>query len=238
MTRLGYPVRFGNAGEYLSTQTCYPGQGRMLGIHSWDVHWAISNSGRILNHELCYEKLIAHAVEVPELGSNAWTLSQVDAMLLSCFHRAAHFSHSGDRLIWLYDIHLMAGALSRKSFSTFLDKASRLRVMALCRDALLNSREWFGTILDDSLLERMETPPESEASALFLKPGRAAGIKQHALLEMKALNTLRERVRLLFQNVFPPADYMCWRYGLRSRMLLPFYYAYRFVFGVYVFAKG
>ena len=177
------------------------------------------------------------AKAIPRLGQNARTPDKVDALLLACFHRAGHFSHSGDRLIWLYDIHLLVVALDEYQFNLFYQKAKKMEIATICSDAILTAQDWFNTSLTEAMLERLKKLPASEPSTAYLTTGRQAGIKNHALLDLKDLSSLSEKLRYLYQKVFPPMNYMLWRYDTKRKYLLPFLYLYRLIYGVYIFVR-
>ncbi len=79
---------------------------------------------------LDYGELAARAVPLPALGRNAHAIAPVHALLLACIHRAGHAnapyhvdgiaSPEGDRLIWLYDIHLLVGGMSAGELDEFV----------------------------------------------------------------------------------------------------------------------
>jgi len=59
-------------------------------------------------------------------------------LLLACMHRAAHLGvdgPEGNRLIWLYDIHLLASALSPAQWSEFAAHCAAKRMRRISADA-------------------------------------------------------------------------------------------------------
>jgi hypothetical protein len=167
------------------------------------------------------------------------TLNAPASLIYACFHRAGHFSHSGDRLIWLYDIHLLCQSLSAQEADFFCRKVKALEIHTLAADAIQNAQYWFATLLPSALASLARTPPEQqEALALFLRTGRQQGIKNHALLDLWALPTWRQRAAFLFQNAFPPAEYMLWRYGTKKRRHLPLLYVRRFLEALGIFVRS
>lgn len=203
---------------------------------NYDIHWQISNTNRQFSRQFADEDLFAAAAAVPALGDYARTLSKIDTLLYACFHRAGHFSHSGDRLIWLHDIHLLCQVLTEQEAEAFCGKARRLEISTLCADAITAAKSWFNTTLPEPLTGLMQSKAAGEAFATLLRPGgRQVGIKNHALLELQGLPTWRERLRFLWQKVFPPPEFMRWRYGTTSP--LPLLYVKRFVEAVYIFLK-
>jgi Uncharacterised nucleotidyltransferase len=67
-----------------------------------------------------------------------------------------------------------------------------------------------------------------EPSAIFLR--RDLRPVDRLAADLAALAP-RQRARLLREHLFPPASYMRGKYGVRSRALLPAFYAYRIVAG-------
>ncbi|WP_420209359.1 nucleotidyltransferase family protein [Candidatus Electronema sp. JC] len=232
---MGYETLLEENMDYVSAQKSYSKTGPGIRF-SYDLHWQISNTNRQFSRSFADEHLFAAAVSVPSLGEHARTLSKIDSLLYACFHRAGHFSHSGDRLIWLHDIHLLCQSLTEAEAETFCAKARRLEIRALCADAIAVSKSWFSTKLPEQLATLMEAKTNNETFAALLKPGgRQVGIKHHALLELRALPTWRERIRFLFQNAFPPPEFMRWRYSETSP--LPLLYLKRFAEALYIFLK-
>jgi hypothetical protein len=192
----------------------------------YDIHWRISNASGSFSRAFADENLFARAAAVPSLGEHARTLSKTDALLCACFHRAGHFAHSGDRLIWLHDLHLLCQSLTGEEAAAFCSQAEELEISALCADGLKTAAFWFGTTFPAGLAQLFKEQ-RGERFALLLQHGRQAGIKSHALLELKGLPTWRDRLRFVWQNLFPPAKYMLWRYGAKRRAALPLLYAKR-----------
>ncbi|MCI5124715.1 MAG: hypothetical protein D3925_09615, partial [Candidatus Electrothrix sp. AR5] len=185
-------------------------------------------------------KLFENAEAIPSLGKNARTLSKVDALIFSCFHRAGHFSHSGDRLIWLYDIHLLCQALTAQEIAAFCRRSKDLQIISLCTDAITTAQSWFGTVHPEELkvfLQNLQGRTENEAMAHLLGNGRRDGIRKQTLLELKGLSGWQERFFYIVQNLFPPAEFMLWRYSKEKKALLPWLYVRRFTEGLIIFFR-
>lgn len=237
MEQLGYERLYEVPADNINSQMSYSKQGKFGFSFSYDIHWQISNTNRIFSKNFADNRLFTEAVAISTLGENAKTLNNVDALILSCFHRAGHFSHNGDLLIWLYDIHLLCQTLTEEQVLIFYDKARDLEIIFLCSNAIATARSWFGTVLPKTL-DLMLQDNARESSSLYLQSGRLDGIKNHALLELKNLSTWQERIHFLLQNAFPPTEYMLWRYGAKQKIALPWLYFKRIVEGVYVFLRN
>jgi len=235
LLQLGYKPLLEAEAEYLSSQKSY--SRTVQGVRcSYDLHWQISNANRQFSRKFTAGGLQAAAI--PALGEHARTLCRTDSLLYACFHRAGHFSHSGDRLIWLYDIHLLCQALSESEAEAFCSKAKQLEITTLCADAIAVAQSWFNTALPAPLANLMQAKAEAETFTSLLQPGgRQVGIKNHALLALKGIPTWRERLHFLFQNAFPPPEFMLWRYGAAKKSSLPLLYLKRLLEAVHIFLQ-
>ena len=198
--------------------------------HAFDLHWRISIP-QVFANLLSMEELVAGSLPVPSLGEAARSVGPVHALAIACIHRVAHH-RDDDRLIWLYDIHLLAGALRPAEPEEFLRLADDKKISAVCGQALSRAHEEFGTRLPSGLLENLrnvEARNGREPSAAYLHPDMR---KVDVLLsDLVALKSSRQRWRLLREHVFPPAAYVQKVYGVSDRALLPVFYAWRFIEG-------
>jgi hypothetical protein len=225
----GYQRAEGTGAEVASSEVSLWKDGSPVTL---DLHWRINNSP-LLSGALQFEQLDAHATPLPALGPHARGPGVADAVLLAAIHRASHHQapfyaggveHRGDRLIWLYDLHLLAPTLGPAQAEELAQRAARRRVAGLCLDALRRTREAFGTGLPAALLEQLERAADCpEPSMVLLRGGRRAVL----LAELRALAGWRERSRWLREHALPPGDYMLRKYAARQRWLLPALYVRR-----------
>jgi Uncharacterised nucleotidyltransferase len=204
--------------------------------HVFDFHWKISNRQAVAD-TLTFEGIDGEAASIPELGPFGRGPSRVHALTLACVHRIAH--HSADeRLIWLYDIHLLAGSLSAPETEAFIRLARERSVTLICADGLLASRRVLGTPLPAGLLERL-TPAgvaaAGEASAVLLTDEPT--LARELLSDLKAVSW-PDRVRLIREHAFPSASYMSAAYTVSNRAWLPALYTHRLVRGAWRLLRG
>lgn len=233
---LGYRKPATISGELVRYQCGYVRLDRFGVEHVLDVHWRVSNT-QLFARALEYETLLARAVPIPGLGEHARGLSLADALLLACMHRAHHMhapyyvdgipQRSGDRLIWLYDIHLLVGAMSVEDLMTFAGLADKSGMRTICLDGLMRAKACFGTRIP----AETETALAGgrELSAAHLRGGGA----RYLLTELRSLPRWHERVALVGEHLFPPADYMLEKYGVTSRAWLPMLYLHRGIRGAW-----
>ena len=229
---LGYSKAEGVAGEFISYQSSWSRTDDSGNVHYLDMHWRINNS-QLFARMFDYEDLASRSVPVPGLGPSARTLDTADALLLACVHRAGHAfqaahdgdqaRHGGDRLIWLYDIHLLAGRMSDAQFEEFARIAAARKIRAICLDAFQRCHEFLGTVIPARLLEELGEPGAAEPSATLLTSSPGGRM----LADFRALESCRDRARWLRELAFPDAAYMRWKYPDAPGTWLPILYLRR-----------
>jgi hypothetical protein len=198
-------------------------------MHLYDLHREIANPA-VFAGVLPWDELLARSIPLPRIRAGARGLSRIDALLLACVHRVAHH-HDSDRLIWLYDIHLLRAALPLDEQRAFWRAAAERRVLAICRRSVALAEEWFGGA--GVRAEEVLTPEElraQEATARFLDRNQRGGMLLAA--SFAALPGWRARLRRLRQLAFPPRAYMSERFATRNRAVLPWLYALRGIRGL------
>jgi hypothetical protein len=206
--------------------------------HAFDFHWKISTQS-LFADLLSYDELAADARAVPALGPHARTAGPRHALLLACVHPAMHHRNA-PRVLWLYDIHLLASPFSAAEFEGFVDLALTKRVTAIVAHQLALARSLWGTSIPDSVIGRLHASETPEPSATYLLPDRAW---RHELVSnVRGLPTWYGRVRLLREVLFPSPAYMRRSYGvavgMRGGALLPALYLHRIVHGAGKVLRG
>ncbi|WP_456375018.1 nucleotidyltransferase family protein, partial [Thiolapillus sp.] len=135
MRSLGYQPLYEASVEHISGQMTWVKRGNSGVEYSHDLHWRIRNNHRHFSNLFSHEYLQAHAKPLPRFGNDARMLNLADALLLACVHRAGHLAHSGDRLIWLHDIHLLGEGLCEEDIERFCQTARKLDLEDLCGEA-------------------------------------------------------------------------------------------------------
>ena len=202
LRRLGYKHGGGVSGNLVSYQATWSREDGPFATHHLDVHWRINNS-QILANLLTYAELEPRATSLPPLGPHALGLSPVHAMLLACMHRAGHRNSpyyvdgvacpAADRLIWIYDIHLLYSRMSEAEIAEFVELAAAKRVKAICRQSLEASIASFATDVAPTVLRQLTAVGRAEPSALYL----SAGPVRQMLGELFAIDNMADRVRWL-----------------------------------------
>jgi hypothetical protein len=226
---LGYRPGTDFGGELVSHQFQYERRNRYGLTDNVDLHWKMSNP-HVFADAFSFEELDGQAIRVPALGANARGLSDAHALILACVHRVAHHRNS-DRLIWLYDIHLLASAIGPRDWEACVDLISIKRLRSICSSGLARAQACFGTTVPQTWLDPLQAvSPESEPAAAFLHADRT---KLDILRsDLQALPGWRSKLTIIREHLFPPAAYIRRAYGVTNPAVLPLAYAFRIAKGV------
>ena len=210
----------GVSGRYVSYQASFT-RLEADNPHTVDVHWRINNS-QVLAPLFEYDELLERARPVAALGPEAVAASPVDALMLACMHRATHLQnpyysdgiayYDGDRMIWLYDVHLLASSFDQLQWQQFLESAGRKGLRSACADGLERSQRRFGSRYPAHLLDSLRARGHRDAGSEYLFSGAA----RQQWLDFRALPSIRARAGFLRELVFPDAGHMRGKYPADS----------------------
>jgi len=210
-----------------------------LGVtHAFDVHWSISAQPAFAK-VLTYERMRVGSQRVTALGINAYAPSMRDSLLLACVHPVMHHKNE-ERLLWMYDIHLLGSFLSSDDWEAFVAAASAKNVAAVCAHSLRRARTLLGTAISGHVIEALESVTGDERSAKYLLPNRRW--HHEVVASVRDLPGWRARVRLLCGVLFPPVSYMRGAYRTKDTafgvLMLPILYLHRNLFGAWKVLAG
>lgn len=235
---MGFARDVGVIGEFVSYQSRYTREEAGGQLHTLDLHWRINNS-ELLARLFTYEELSREAIAAPRLGSHTLLASPAHAMLLACMHRATHTHnpyyvndvahYGGDRLIWLYDIHLLAGSFTTAQWENFVRLADEKGLRAVCLDGMKRSRDCFHTCYPEAVLAALTHTGAEEPAAIYLGGGNL----RQQWMDFCAIKGLRARCRFLLEVLFPPIAYMQIKYPKAAPGWLPWLYTRRAFGGVF-----
>ena len=233
---LGYSKPNAISGRLVRYQCGYARRDRFGIDHLLDLHWRISNT-QLFSRALDFEELWQRSLGVADLGKHARRLGSAHALLHACMHRAHHMNSpihmgdtppmQGDRLIWLYDIHLLLESMSPEERLDFAGLAADRGMRAVCRDGLLRAGRCFGTQLEEGVLLALQNTGTAEPSEACLRSGHM----RYLLNELRALPGWRDRAQFLREHLFPPPRYMLAKYAVANRAWLPMLYLQRGIHG-------
>ena len=122
-----------------------------------------------------------------------------------------------ERLLWAYDIHLLATSLARSEFAEFGRLACEKDVAEVCARGLRLAQTMFRTVVPAEVMASLERHDRSEPSAGYLASERRW--HHETLASLRALPGFGERARLLRDVLLPSPSYMLGAYGLRGKPL-------------------
>jgi hypothetical protein len=227
---LGYEQATSTSGELVSYQASFERSDSFDIAHYLDVHWKIAN-WQVVADVLSHEEIAARAIPLPALGPHARAACPSDALVLACVHRAAHHRDS-EELLWIYDIHLIACSLSGPQWTVALTSAEQGSVTAICARGLALAIDRFKTPVPVEVLrelDRWQLGAGRERSSVYL--AKNLRLIDGLLSDLRCLD-VRAAIRLVAEHLFPPAEYMKKRYGVRSRPSILLAYARRIVTGL------
>jgi hypothetical protein len=210
---LGFEVDCAEEIDFIRFQASHVWREDNNAVHAIDLHWGISNS-YILARLFTYDELRAQAIPLPKISEHAIGAGPVHALLIACMHRARHKQsaynvdgqayYSGDRLIWLYDIHLLAGGFSKDQWQDFVRLAREKTLSPICLEGLERARLCFSTTLPPEVLDELGSHNSSQLASQYLNATR---MKQH-WMDLCAVEGTSDRLRFLRELILPPEDYM------------------------------
>ncbi len=225
---ISFERQIGMSGEFVSYQGSYTRSQTGEGSHTLDIHWRINNS-ELLSRLFTHAELLEQANPLPQLSIRALAASPVHSLLIACMHRATHKEnpyyvdgvahYSGDRLIWLYDIHLLLGALSPAQYNEFVTQANAKGLRAVCLEGINKTRGCFHTLVPGNVLAALGRRGPIEAPARYLEGNRL----RQQWMDFAALGSLKARLRFARETVFPSAQYMRQKYPQASGGLVWLY---------------
>ena len=216
-------------GDFVTHQFCYERPSQFEFNDVVDLHWKVANP-HVFADAFTFEELANDAIAVPALGPAARGLSAPHSFVLACVHRVAHHD-SSERLIWLYDIHLLASAMDSAAGERVEHLALIKQLRSVCAHGLAQARARFTTSGHGEWIDRLQnaTAPD-EPTVAFLR----TDLKKIDVLmsDLRALDSWGQRIALIREHLFPPTAYMRKAYGVTNPVLLPFTYVIRAITGV------
>ena len=195
--------------------------------HSLDFHWKISNN-QFFARTFSFNELLPSSIAVPALDYG-YTLCPVHALLQACMHRIAHAAdNNADRLIWLYDIHLLAQSLSPIDWQLFSSLARKKQICTACLEGLQVSVQYFGSSIPEKVLIELADSAPME----YLSQSKMASRGKKDLANLQALDSWQDRIQLIREHLFPSPSYMFEKYHTNNRLILPWLYLVRICKGI------
>ena len=193
-----------------------------------DFHWSLvsgTTDRRAPALDWFWEQ--SESYETPDGDSmRFFHLSSTANLLYLAAHMILQHGASESRLIWLYDIHLLASS-SSVNWEQVVCRAQEFRWAGAMRTALEVSRKRFDTPFPAGVMRELEERRDATSDRTVKR--LAHPIHTRALTTWNEWSNLdgRGRLLLLWGIVLPTPAYVRWRYQPRPHWLWPLCYPYR-----------
>ncbi len=169
-----------------------------------DAHWRISNSPLFAN-KLQFDELCHSAAPISSLTTTIHAPDPMHSLLIACMHRISEADR--DRLIWIYDIHLLLQQSAGEQIAQAVGIAVERGLACIVLDGLTAARDAFASEVDPGILSalRAAISERTEPAARLLRAGSTLARR---CAEFRALPGWRQRLRMLRASLFPPKSYL------------------------------
>jgi hypothetical protein len=236
LSHLGYARQPALPGELVSGEELWIWRHGEGASHAIDLHWRINNA-RSLAELFTYKELIARASPIPALGGLA-AVERVAGLIVGCIHRGlnkgeVHVAASGrpqggDRLYWLYDIHLTAAGFDAGDWSRLLVLSREKGAAGIVLETLDLATRHFQTRVPDFVRDGLRGPPQNRRADRYLQASRL----RRELSDVFAGAGGAAKLRYLREVLLPPRDYVISRYPDARMTWLPWLHLRRWAGGI------
>ncbi len=225
----GYQRPNAVSGEFISHEFCCHKTDKLGIDHAIDIHWKLNNAQRFAR--TCnFTELAASSIQITELGEKVQSLGPPHALLLACMHRIAHKSDGMEnRLIWLYDIHLLTEQFSNEQWNQFIAQTTAKEMCGICLDGIQQTVMTFNTRIPDNVISQLKKGANHEKCSPEIGKSRLT----MEISNLRALPGWKERAGFIKEGFFPDANYMMAKYKTEKKYLLPYLYLKRAIAGIY-----
>lgn len=196
-----------------------------------ELHWSLFDSP-FYQETLDLEECWTAAVPLAFGATTARMLDPVSQLLHLCGHLVLH--HGGRDLLWEHDIAEWVRVNGAGfDWERFLRKAEEWNLVIAVRQLLLPLADG-GAPIPAAVAARLRQlqPSAGERRAVGYMTAPARGVAQRFWADLASMGGWRARFGYAWTHLFPSAEYMRQRYGIRHPLLMPLYYPYRWLRGL------
>jgi hypothetical protein len=197
-----------------------------------DLHWSLFDSP---HHQYRVDMAWFWRTAEPATigGAPARVLGPVAQLLHLSGHLVLH--HQGRGLLWWHDLaEVVHTDGARLDWDTLLAGAREFDLQLPLRRVLVELAAHWEVPVPAPVLERLRTEHPSRAEArLVAQLGTRPAAGRRFWIDLAGMRSWRSRWQFAAANLLPSAAYMRRRYGVRHTLLLPLYYPYRWLRGVF-----
>jgi hypothetical protein len=222
----GYTQPVAISGELISKQISCHKICKSGYTHAMDMHWEVNNHPGFAGL-FPFNDIKKQSFQLNLPGAPACP-SFVHSLLFACLHRVAHIPFGeGNRLIWLYDIHLLSNNFTNEQWNEFIRLAINKRLAAAALDSLTKSRDYLGTLIPQEIIIQLE----NHINESVVIPEYSYSKWRELLKTIRALHGWQQRAQYIKEIMFPNSEYMLRKYQDRNKWMLPYLYIKRGITG-------
>ncbi|MFW5634599.1 MAG: nucleotidyltransferase family protein [Erythrobacter sp.] len=209
---------FERVGDSLSFQEMWQAKGREGFDHFVDLHWRISASANLAKH-LERGGVADTVIPLPALSRRAIGIDPIGNLVLVCMNRGLHevFGyvagdeklHSGDRLIWAVDLHLICALLQPRDWARLVEAAERSGTAVQVRAGLEFARTTLGTAVPGHVREALARDGGARDLNSYISTGSAM---ERLRLDLEACEGVLARASLVGSTIAPGPEKLRERY--------------------------
>jgi hypothetical protein len=223
---LGYTCDDPNLGKRYIYQLSFVLTAQDHSKHCVDLHWQVSNSS-FLSQRFSFDELYRNAKPAPRLHPAALAHGTIDALLITSMHRASH-RYIGGRLIWLYDVHLLAGEMTEPDWTDLVARAHRKSLCTPTLESFELAGRYLSTQVPREALAALAAGTGGERVPAYFASGRMSRRR----MDIAALGGAGHRVAYIAEMLWPPPAYLLSKYPDARIKSLPVLHARRLAAGI------
>jgi hypothetical protein len=206
-------------------------------VDTWlEVHWSLFNSPHYQN-ALPVDWLWRNTLP-SDIGQTPARVLASEAQLLHlCGHLLLHHGCGSElQPLWLYDVAALIWCdAERLDWEEVLIRARSYDLVLSLQRVVPRAVEKWNAPVPVAVLERIHTlrPSREEARVVARLTARRRPVAQRFVADLASITGWRARVRYWRNNMIPSAAYMRERYAIPRRLLVPLYYPYRWLRGLW-----
>jgi len=195
-----------------------------------EIHWSLFGPSYYY-HAVSMDWFWQTALPVHVGGVTAWVLGSEAQLLHLCAHILQHGGLRKARLIWLYDLaEVVAFYREQIHWDLVLACAQGYHLVLAVREVLNELSQGWKAPIPAPVLEQLRALRASRnEERAFARLTTAHRPVQNFWANLGAIRGWRARLGFIRCVALPSANYMQYRYRIPHRLLLPFYYPYRWL---------
>ncbi len=217
------------SGKLISHQNTY--RQIDLGIaHAYDIHWKISNRNAYADL-FDFNKLYERKITLSGSDFSFYTLDEINTFLHLTVHYFGHRSDERDRLIWVYDLHLIANKFSNQQWDSLLEISNHKRLDPLIKHLLELCKNTLATEIPQHVFDRLKQSRIQLSEIEFKRLNAEQWTRIDQFKSDWDVFNFKQRCLLLKEYLLPPSDFILKQNNSTNKLLLPYFYIRRIVTG-------